>query len=171
MLSCARPATAPFGAGRAEGLPWSRWCWWCSGCSVGAIFLADQATIRAESFIWPAVETALGMGVVAALTWMHRRSERGRVTDGSVACRQPVDWPESRCWHARRPFSSPPVLRCGRRARRRSRRRRRGGAEERGGVVSGGARRARCASSRPDSAYPRTPKSRTGFRSWPSTIR
>jgi hypothetical protein len=35
---------------------------------------ADESTIRAESFIWPAVETALGIGVVAALTWMSRRS-------------------------------------------------------------------------------------------------
>ncbi len=92
MLSCVRPATAPFGVGRAEGLPWSRWCWWCSGCSVGAICLADQATIRAESFIWPAVETALGLGVVVALTWMHRRSDTAgdpqgssRVTAGRLA--------------------------------------------------------------------------------------
>ena len=36
---------------------------------------ATEATIRAESFIWPAVETAVGLGVVVALTWMHRRSD------------------------------------------------------------------------------------------------
>ncbi len=32
------------------------------------------ASIRAESFIWPAVGTVVGLGAVAALTWMHRRS-------------------------------------------------------------------------------------------------
>jgi hypothetical protein len=36
---------------------------------------ADQATIRAQSFIWPAVETAVGIGAVALLTWAHRRRD------------------------------------------------------------------------------------------------
>ena len=47
---------------------------------------ADQATIRAKSFIWPAVETALGIGVVVALTWMHRRSDAAGDPQGIVAC-------------------------------------------------------------------------------------
>ena len=53
---------------------------------------AHQSAIRAQSFIWPAVETAVGLGVVAALTWMHRRSVAGghpeepsRVTLGRLA--------------------------------------------------------------------------------------
>lgn len=53
---------------------------------------ADLATIREKSFIWPAVEAAVGLGVVAALTWLHRRSastgrpERpSRVTAGRLA--------------------------------------------------------------------------------------
>jgi hypothetical protein len=37
---------------------------------------ADLASIRAESFIWPAVETAVGLGVVVALTWIHRHPDR-----------------------------------------------------------------------------------------------
>jgi hypothetical protein len=52
----------------------------------------DQATIRAESFIWPAVETAVGLIVVAALTWLHRRPDAAgdphgasRVTAGRLA--------------------------------------------------------------------------------------
>ncbi len=44
---------------------------------------ADQATIRAQSFIWPAVETAVGLGVVAALTWLHRRPDRAGDPDGA----------------------------------------------------------------------------------------
>ena len=54
--------------------------------------LGQDATIRAESFIWPALGTALGLVVVAALTWVHRRSVRAgrpermsRVTAGRVA--------------------------------------------------------------------------------------
>jgi Bacterial membrane protein YfhO len=43
----------------------------------------DQATIRADSFIWPAVETAVGLGVVVTLTWMHRRSDRAGRREGS----------------------------------------------------------------------------------------
>ena len=39
---------------------------------------ADQATIRAESFIWPAAETAVGLAVIAALTWVHRRPNGAR---------------------------------------------------------------------------------------------
>ncbi len=34
-----------------------------------------EATIRAESFIWPAVETAVGLGVVVVLMWVHRHSQ------------------------------------------------------------------------------------------------
>jgi hypothetical protein len=34
---------------------------------------ADLATIRTESFIWPVVETAFGLGVVGALAWMRTR--------------------------------------------------------------------------------------------------
>lgn len=36
---------------------------------------AGLATIRAKSFVWPAVETAVGLGVVSALAWIHRRSK------------------------------------------------------------------------------------------------
>jgi Bacterial membrane protein YfhO len=35
---------------------------------------ANQTTIRAESFIWPVVETVVGLAVVATLTWVHRRA-------------------------------------------------------------------------------------------------
>jgi len=48
----------------------------------------DLATVRAKSFIWPAVEAALGIGVVASLTWLHRRPEReasSPVTVGRLA--------------------------------------------------------------------------------------
>ena len=44
---------------------------------------ADQAAIRAKSFIWPAVETAVGLGVVVALTWIHRRSNSDGGSRGS----------------------------------------------------------------------------------------
>jgi hypothetical protein len=43
----------------------------------------DEATIRAESFIWPAIETALGIAVVGALVWMHRRSDKKDHPEGS----------------------------------------------------------------------------------------
>jgi hypothetical protein len=78
--------------------------WTGAGFSVVALLLAgiwlfgrgdlssDLATIRADSFIWPAVETAVGLGVVAALTWVHRRpgttgqaQERQRPTVGRLA--------------------------------------------------------------------------------------
>jgi Bacterial membrane protein YfhO len=51
---------------------------------------ADEAAIRAKSFIWPAVEIAVGLGVVVTLTWMHRRSDSdggSRVSSGATAGR------------------------------------------------------------------------------------
>ena len=43
---------------------------------------ADFATIRAESFIWPAVETTVGLGVVGALAWIHRRPDTSGHPEG-----------------------------------------------------------------------------------------
>ena len=131
---------------------------------------ADEAAIRAKSFIWPAVETAVGLGVVVTLTWMHRRSD----SDGGSRLRrvpQPAGWLGSRSWHARRPFSSPPEHPCGRRARRRSRRLRAGRVEECRGLRQWWGLAARCAFCHPASAYLRTRNSRTASRSWRSTTR
>ena len=59
--------------------------WAGAGFTVAALLLvgvwafgrghlvADEATIRAQSFLWPAVATVVGLGVVATLTWTHRR--------------------------------------------------------------------------------------------------
>jgi hypothetical protein len=60
--------------------------WAGGGFAVAAVLLvglwafgrgdlpASQATVRAESFIWPAVETVVGLAVVATLAWVHRRA-------------------------------------------------------------------------------------------------
>lgn len=44
---------------------------------------ADETTIRAESFIWPAIETAVGLTVIVALGWIHRRLERKGHREGA----------------------------------------------------------------------------------------
>jgi hypothetical protein len=43
-----------------------------------------QASIRAKSFIWPAVETALGLAVVGALALVHRRHDGKDAPNGGV---------------------------------------------------------------------------------------
>ena len=43
-----------------------------------------DASIRARSFIWPVVETALGLLAVGALVWADRRSRRGGGPDRTV---------------------------------------------------------------------------------------
>ncbi len=71
--------------------------WAGGGFAVAALLLAglwvfargrlpaDEATIRTESFIWPAVETVLGLVVVGALVLVHRRSERNGRAEFSPA--------------------------------------------------------------------------------------
>jgi hypothetical protein len=43
----------------------------------------DEATIRAESFIWPAIGTAVGLTVIVALIWVHRRSRKKGCREGA----------------------------------------------------------------------------------------
>ena len=83
MLSCVRQRAAPFGAGRLVGSQ-------SADSALIVLWLfgrgdlpADQAAIRAKSFIWPTVACAVGIAVVAYLTWMHRRSDTTSERQGS----------------------------------------------------------------------------------------
>ena len=47
----------------------------------------DEASIRADSFIWPAIETAVGLAVVGVLAWTHRGSGENVHRGGSSRIR------------------------------------------------------------------------------------
>ena len=84
--------------------PWRRtvWQWMGGGFTTVAVVLVAvwavgrgnlppvEASIRAKSFIWPAVETAIGLGVVGTLLALHRR--RAGQPDGGVAERRVGRW-------------------------------------------------------------------------------
>ena len=84
--------------------PWRRTVWqWMGGgfAAVAVVLLAVwavgrgnlppvEASIRAKSFIWPAVETAIGLGVVGTLLALHHR--RGGQPGGGAAERRVGRW-------------------------------------------------------------------------------
>ena len=64
--------------GRSAPSAQSRWCLDWSGSSEGATFRRYAAHVRAESFVWPAVSTAVGLAAFATLAVIERRSEGKR---------------------------------------------------------------------------------------------
>ncbi len=78
------------------------------------------ASIRAHSFIWPVVETLVGLAVAGFLVWANRRRRllrhqdgAGRTGEGRAGPRSDGQGPSpvSGCWPFRRPFWSVPAPR------------------------------------------------------------
>ncbi len=82
---------------RREGSEWS----WTALCFVGAALVlvalwvfgrgnlpSAQSATRARSFLWPAIETAVGLTVVAAFSWHRRRRPSGSGARESTGARR-----------------------------------------------------------------------------------